>query len=334
MNRGEYFNVYSCCIPVKGKKRATICDLQRDRFHFIPIVLYEILNRFIKRGISISEIKKYFDHQQDQLIDEYFHFLENEEYGFFSETFWNLPPINLNKYYDPKPINNAIVDFAPESKHTLEQIIPQLSELICESLEIRFFYSIPIEQLYKILEQTDGSTLREVEVLMRYNEDYSLENIVTLRVHFARLRKITLHNAPYNRFIENEEITIIYTQKQIQDETCCGVVNHWYFISKTEVFIESKHRNSCLNKKISIDTQGNIKNCPSMKKSFGNISDNRITDVIKQPDFTQLWFITKDSIEVCRDCEFRYICQDCRAYLSDENNLLSKPLKCTYTPYE
>jgi hypothetical protein len=41
----------------------------------------------------------------------------------------------------------------------------------------------------------------------------------------------------------------------------------------------------------------------------------------------------KDQIEVCKDCEFRYICTGCRAYLEDPEDIHSKPLKCGYNPY-
>lgn len=36
---------------------------------------------------------------------------------------------------------------------------------------------------------------------------------------------------------------------------------------------------------------------------------------IKAKGFKDLWAINKDKILVCQDCEFRYICTDCRAYL-------------------
>ena len=47
----------------------------------------------------------------------------------------------------------------------------------------------------------------------------------------------------------------------------------------------------------------------------------------------------KDKEEkVCKDCEFRYICTDCRAYTekthtNEEGLDTSKPLKCGYNPY-
>jgi len=45
------------------------------------------------------------------------------------------------------------------------------------------------------------------------------------------------------------------------------------------------------------------------------------------------WNITKDQIDICKDCEFRHICTDCRAYIEDPKNIYSKPLKCGYNPY-
>src|SRR5690606_41800509 len=91
--------------------------------------------------------------------------------------------------------------------------------------------------------------------------------------------------------------------------------------------------NSCLNRKISIDAEGNIKNCPSMSESFGNVQDTSLLEAIEKPGFKKYWNITKDKIHVCKDCEFRYICTDCRAYINDPADILSKPLKCGYNPY-
>ena len=34
-----------------------------------------------------------------------------------------------------------------------------------------------------------------------------------------------------------------------------------------------------------------------------------------------------------KDCEFRYICTDCRVFIQEDANILSKPLKCNYNPY-
>ena len=99
------------------------------------------------------------------------------------------------------------------------------------------------------------------------------------------------------------------------------------------MFSESLQYNNCLNKKIGIDINGEIKNCPSMEKSYGNISNTSLLDVINNNEFKALWSINKDKINICKDCEFRYVCTDCRAFISDPDDIYSKPLKCGYNPY-
>ena len=74
-----------------------------------------------------------------------------------------------------------------------------------------------------------------------------------------------------------------------------------------------------------------------MAQSFGNIKDTTLEEALNHPDFKKYWNVTKDQIEVCKDCEFRHICTDCRAYTErthfNGDIDLSKPLKCGYNPY-
>lgn len=66
---------------------------------------------------------------------------------------------------------------------------------------------------------------------------------------------------------------------------------------------------------------------------IGNIKDTTLQEALDHPDFRKYWNITKDQIAVCKDCEFRYICTDCRAYIENPEDIYSKPLKCGYNPY-
>ena len=70
-----------------------------------------------------------------------------------------------------------------------------------------------------------------------------------------------------------------------------------------------------------------------MTKSYGNIRDTTLREAIEKQGFKDVWYTHKDQIEVCKDCEFRHICTDCRAYIQDPNNIYSKPAKCSYDPY-
>jgi hypothetical protein len=74
-----------------------------------------------------------------------------------------------------------------------------------------------------------------------------------------------------------------------------------------------------------------IKELP--EKFIKGISDINLIDVVKSCEFEEIWHIQKDDIDVCRDCEFRYICIDCRAFIKDKTNIYSQPEKCSYNPY-
>ncbi len=75
-----------------------------------------------------------------------------------------------------------------------------------------------------------------------------------------------------------------------------------------------------------------------MSTNYGNLNSNNLEEVLTKSDFKRYWNINKDHINICKDCEFRYICTDCRAYTEEthvnkEGLDISKPLKCGYNPY-
>lgn len=79
---------------------------------------------------------------------------------------------------------------------------------------------------------------------------------------------------------------------------------------------------------------GDIKICPAMPSSYGNINTDSIGDIISKTEFQRWWKIKKDNIKICQDCEYRYICSDCRINNFDDEKTFNKPVKCSYDPYE
>ncbi|WP_106917244.1 grasp-with-spasm system SPASM domain peptide maturase [Chryseobacterium aurantiacum] len=132
-----------------------------------------------------------------------------------------------------------------------------------------------------------------------------------------------------------------FTLNLVEDHlkiSSCGKVDMKYFNTNLPKVLEAINHNSCLHKKIGIDREGHIKNCPLMQESFGNIRNISLEEIVLQPNFKRYWSLTKDHIEVCKDCEFRYLCTDCRAYTESSHYTsdgldVSKPLKCGYNPY-
>ena len=333
MNR--YFHLFSCCVPVKGFKKAVICDLQRNIIQPIPLSLYEILvNDDDSTTNSIEDVILKYGEKNGQLIEEYITFLYHNQFGYASDKPLIPLHLNLDDYEESRCITNAIVDFDQYSTHSLSEIVLQLNDLLCYALEIRYYYSVSYSILEKELQAINASTLRSLEVLVAYSEDYTLDHVLKMKALSPILKKITISSSLEDVVYNHEGLSVIYTTEKIVDERCCGVTNEFYCIAETKLFIESVHFNSCLNKKISVDKSGLIKNCPSMKDSFGHISTTKLKEALANEAFRKVWKINKDQIEVCSDCELRYVCQDCRAYIEDKQNIFSKPIKCNYDPYQ
>lgn len=328
----KYFRLFACCIPVKGARRSTICDLQRQTFAFIPNGLYDILTQH--RDETIEDIKSHYDQNDEEVIDEYFEFLVEQEYGFWCDDPTLFPDLDLT-WESPELITNALIDVDEHSEHNFPSIYQQLDDLGCKALQLRFFSTTTVDSLRQILEGTRHGRLRSIELLFPYHPDLTRDVLSELCYEHPRVSYISVHSAPEDDFlvVEGSDVPIHYRKRVVDGPHCCGEVHPGYFIPNIELFTEAQHFNTCLNRKISIDTRGEIKNCPALPLSFGNVSEVSLHSIIARQKFRDLWNINKDQIEVCKDCEFRYICTDCRAYLSRPDDLYSKPSKCTYDPY-
>jgi len=125
---------------------------------------------------------------------------------------------------------------------------------------------------------------------------------------------------------------ITHVKDDLNPENDCGKIDRKFFSIGFETFTEAQCHNTCLNQKISVDKKGLIKGCPSMQQSCGDIKKNTIHEVLEKKVLQKLWTINKDEIEICKDCEYRYCCTDCRVF-TDNDNIYSRPSKCNYNPY-
>ncbi|MFL6264015.1 MAG: grasp-with-spasm system SPASM domain peptide maturase [Thermoanaerobaculia bacterium] len=326
------FQLFACCIPVRGARRSLLCDLQRQTFQFIPNGLYEILTEHA--GRTVDEIKAAYGHEYDEEIGEYFDFLLQHEFGFWCGDPERFPPINLT-WEAPERITNAILDADARSDHDYARILAELDDLGCKALEARCFHGPSLAGLRAILEAARYGRLRSIDLLVGFHPELTPEALLGLAREHQRISGIVVHSAPEARRLPPTPtgVTVEYRVEAVSSPSCCGRVHPGYFAIDVETFAEAQRHNTCLNRKISVDARGEIRNCPSLPRSFGNARETSLHAALAHRDFAALWSINKDQIAVCKDCEFRYVCTDCRAYIQDERDLYSKPSKCAYDPY-
>jgi SPASM domain peptide maturase of grasp-with-spasm system len=335
MNERGYFRLFASCIPVQGAKRSVICDLERNRFWLIPDALYQLLTRY--RKATVAEMKAAFDHAYDNFIDEYIGFLEREELGtwFTKEELKLLPPLQPMQEM-PGTITNAIIDIDAASQHPYEKIFAGLDALGCRHIQLRVFGPVNLAALTEALQPSQQYFIKSMHLILAWQEAMDKSTVLQL---FSRYPFIAFdfHSVPetliHTLQQEYAQYPFTFQPAPITDHTHCGKINTGYFTPNVPHFMEALQFNTCLNRKIGIDTAGYIRNCPSMPQHFGHINTTTLAEAVEQPAFQQVWTIRKDQVKICSDCEFRYICTDCRAFVQDAKDPFAKPAKCSYNPY-
>ena len=325
----EYI-LFPDCQLVKGFRKCAVCDLARNKILFIPNSLYDILSEY--NGFPLSHLKEIYPGEEDTL-DEYLEFLILHEFVYKSK--YDLPfDVISSEFKTSSLINNAIIDVSIGSNHDFEKLVSEIDKAGCSSVLIRFYSLNSINEISRILSFFEISDIIiDINIMLPYLKGNS-KVIKKIIARDTQISHVAIFSSPYNKLSEFRDVTIHYLKQKIYDQTYCGNIGCKNFSVNMKMYLESKNYNNCLYKKLSVDTHGNIKNCPSCEKSFGLLDEVSFSDILSNPEFTKLWYIKKDDIEVCKDCECRYVCLDCRVYRCDPDNIYSKPLKCKYNPYE
>lgn len=337
MENEKYLCLFADCKLTKGFSRTLAVDLTRGKTYILENDAHDFLVECRAKPFA-AVLATY--HEEEQIgINELVSYLIEKDLCFFTESPKRFPPMS-DHWDSPSIITNAIIDI-DEKIHDFKTIIPQLTELGCYDLQLRFFSQIELKELEDLVAFISDSSIKSVEFFLKSDKTLSKKALRELTKRYFKIKNLIIHSHSKNEIyiiyaekFRNNMGNIIFLTQNITDESHCGVVSPHYFVNDNlQFYTEGLKHNSCLNRKISIDKNGEIKNCPSLKQGYGNYLNVKLKDALLEPKFKSLWNITKSEISVCKDCEYRNVCTDCRAFIADPSNVLSKPAKCNYDPY-
>lgn len=106
------------------------------------------------------------------------------------------------------------------------------------------------------------------------------------------------------------------------------------FSANKNFFINSIYFNNCWNRKIVISENGDILPCVFARNEIcGNIKNNTIDEII-YTKLSNYWSYNFSNIEICKDCEYRFACKDCRPIAMARTGTLNSHTEfCRYNPY-
>ncbi|MDR3273677.1 MAG: grasp-with-spasm system SPASM domain peptide maturase [Flavobacteriaceae bacterium] len=324
-----FLKLFASCKVVQGFRQSIIVDVQRGGYFPIPNSLTEVIKKLEIN--SIENVKNEIDMESKEIFKSYITFLVNNEFGFITDHPKNFVysdyclscELSINCILE---LNSLDVDY--------EKITSQLESIKTEALHVNIYAKTNLKNIKRFLFHImKSSKIKFVSLLFMYDETLNENDLLKLGFDYPVLGQTIVYSSPFEKIVKDNFMKVHYADKKQTTCKSCSIINANYFFCNSRLYNESHHFNTCLAGKISIDAEGNIRNCPSMPQSFGNIKDTSLEEALAHPNFKKYWNITKDQIAVCKDCEFRYICTDCRAYTEEPQNIYSKPLKCGYNPY-
>ena len=172
MNQRQSFQLFACCLPVKGASRSLICDVQRGDFQFIPNSLYDVLKE--QEGKTIEEIKAVFNNEYDETIEEYFEMLVKEEFIFFTETPELFPKMSM-EWDEPAHITNAIIDINDDTEIDFLSVFKQFENLGCKHVQIRIFAQKTYNFIQNIIQQAENLRVISIEIILPFPQDFNFD---------------------------------------------------------------------------------------------------------------------------------------------------------------
>lgn len=331
-----YMRLFADIKLTQGQTRASLVDYSRSKIYLLSNGVSALLERFSAE--SYQEVMSDFDEADQAAIEDVLRFLLENELAYFTETPERYPEIKEDFAY-PAVISNAMIDIDSDW-HDFSIILPQLIELGCLDLQIRIFKSHPKEKIEALVEEISKSAIKSIELIIHYNRSLGKRYLRDLTDRYFFIKNIFIHSAPkdepyviYPDRARNNMGNIVFVKQRITGAHHCGFISPRYFVyDNLSFYHESRQHNNCLHRKIGIDSAGEIKNCPALPQGFGHIADTPLTAAVRDPEFQARWHIHKDQVDSCKVCEFRNVCQDCRAF-TEGNKLLGKPIKCGYDPH-
>ena len=295
---------------VKGFNRSCIYDLPRRKYDFVP---NEVLSKIIAlENQDKSVVEGKLDEDEQSWLNS---LIENEYCFYIPEAFIDCFPKIDFTWKNPSLITNTIIDIEDTRIFFDFKAIENLN---CKHLVIRFESSNSTDNIFTFLEEKlKELTFKSVQVILKRNFDIELKfyNLLKKKI----LKEILL--------ISNVTIS----KKEITKKTITFRPN---FIIEPNTYCESQKHNLYFNRKLYIDNSGNFKNGVECTTIVANINkEPLIENVINSISFQKLWKINKDKIDVCKDCEFRYMCVDNRIPLKRKDGTYYFDQECSYNPY-
>lgn len=319
--------LFENCIPVKGYCRSIIYDLQRSNYDFVPNDVVEFINQYDKTEISkiLETDDSFFTEKQ-----EYLDYLLQKEYLFKCEAnqIGLFPQMDL-AWKSSSLITNAVLGY-DKDLFQLDKTLEELEYLGCRHILVVSEKVLSEDEIQDFLNQLIKFSFLSVQIITKYSDKICQSKLEKICSQYHNIQNIVFFDSNLEE-TKNVKSNILFF---FQDNfPFIPVIDLSYFVVGVYSFTEAQKHNIYFNRKVFIDFNGDIKNSLNANKVFGNIRTNSIINSINNEDFQDIWYNAKDNTDICKSCEFRYMCIDGRVPTQRKDNNWYHTTECNYNPY-
>ena len=319
--------LYPNCIPVTGFKNIVFYDIDRQSYvRFLNSEFFNAgmeiskcfdLHTVSRKGIKLLEENKLLMSIKEDIRDK------------------SMKQPAFYKWKHPSPITNAIIELSKNNElicvFAFNKLIKYLDELLCKHIVLQLKSFVCCNQLKMLIELIHQSEIHSFQLIVPYELEYDTDDFGLFLMQQPKLKYIIFETAPKERNLENR---IFFKKGKLKSS---DRKHPDQFNTNVSLFSEAQYHHTYFNRKLFVGEMGEIKNAPECEEIHGYIqSINEIQQlhrIIQTPAFQRFWYANKDRCDVCKDCEYRYMCIDNRGFSEKKNGYWYHKQACNYNPY-
>ncbi|HSH64698.1 MAG TPA: hypothetical protein VLB84_02635 [Bacteroidia bacterium] len=320
--------LYPNCIPVMGFKKIVFYDLERQRFN--QFLKTDFFNMEEEKDCMEFDLKKV--HKNGMKLLQDYQFLMPES-GDHVISF--MQPSQFYKWKSPALITNTVLELSQYNGlleiEPFEHVMKLLERILCKHILLRINNYVSPELLKGLLQVVSLSSIQSIQLVLPFDKKYYTDDFGSFIMRQPKVKWLVFEKSPFKKNLENKIFFCTHSVKNSEKKSV------EQFVTNLFLFSESQLHHTYFNRKLFIGSKGEIKNAPECAEIHGWIQDvehtHELIKVIKTAAFQKLWYVIKERTEVCKDCEFRYMCIDNRIPLQRDNGYWYHEQACNYDPY-
>lgn len=295
---------------VEGKGRGALYDLHGARIFPIPEALTQVLIR-CNRGTPVEDIKTWAGKENEAAVD-----------GYFSK----LIEMNFGKFYTDVETYEKVGLQLPRLRfHTVDELTISPTSAPSDLSLSRWL------EVLKAFRQQCGSFKLQIFLEQNFDRQLLLDLLADEALANYRVSLLLPPAALSPKDIDwVQRLGIPIQRCQDLSGSSLPVINRRRLVCTLESFRHLSALNINANR-FFIQGDGQVYPCYHHRDlCLGSLKTGQPRDLVAGPKVQRFWRFTKDQVDVCRDCEFRYGCPNPQR--GTVSQLSVSPRNCNYSP--